>query len=257
MTTGRSLKLRVTPYRSSLALVAAALACSACAAPALPRVVSPSVLARAPASPTPATPAPSTPEATATPSQVAPSPTEVPADSPAWTAAEHQLLAGIRADVLASGCRPVREELPAGATAGVGCDIGSELVEGVGFYQFADLEALMAAYQARLAQYGVVLMPDDFRFPGPGEPFLDCWRGYASESFFYPDGSVAGGRNREGCFVNEYGFANLRMVWGRSLVYIGVLGNNGDIAALKAWAYYAADGSLPTFGGPGVWQPST
>jgi len=90
----------------------------------------------------------------------------------------------------------------------------------------------------------------------PGEPLHDCWRGYASESFYWPTGSTDGGMNRAGCFINELGFANLRYVWGRSMVYVGVLGNNGDIGALKAWSWYDEAGGEPLFGGPGVCEPA-
>lgn len=230
-----------------LVIAVVAAGCSAAQIVGSPPTVGPSVTA-------PPTPVPTA--ALASPEQSTPSTsaTDPVASSRPWTAAELQLLAGVREDVLATGCRAVEEDdLPTGATAGVGCDIRSELVDGVGFYQFDSLDALMAVYEARLAEYDIPLATD---VADIGQPPRDCWRGYESESLYWPGGDAELGMNREGCFVNELGFANLRYVWGGPLVYVGVLGNGGDIAALKAWSWYDEDGDEPVPGGPGIWQPN-
>lgn len=169
-----------------------------------------------------------------------------------WTSVEDELLAGVRADVRAAACRPLRVELPSGAEAAVDCVVGSDLVNRVGFYRFVSLEPLMAVYETQIAEQGVPLST-----PAIGELPDDCWRGAEWDSFYAPAGDATGGQNRVGCFVDEDGFANLRYIWGRSDLYLEVLGANADIAALQAWAWYNADGTEPVLGGPGVWQPPT
>lgn len=131
--------------------------------------------------------------------------------------------------------------------------IGSELADGVGFYRFPDLPSLMTVYQGRMSQYGIPLATD---VPMPHEEPRDCWRGHESESFFWPNGEGPQ-VNRAGCFINEFGYANLRFVWGGPLVYIGVLGNGSDIAELFAWAMRgpAEFTNEPDAGAPGIWQP--
>ena len=232
--------IRISAHRG-LGAIVATLVCIGCSAPA-PEVVGPSLATTA------------APSASVSPA-ILPSPvvTDSGASPQARSAAEQQLLAGIRADLVAVGCRPLDSELPVAATAGVGCDVGSDLVEGARFYQFDSMDALMAVYESHLAQYGVPLATDEPE-DRIGQTPRDCWRGYASESNYWPAGGGFG-MNREGCFINEDGFANLSYVWGDPLVFVEVLGNNPDIAALKAWSWYDEAGDEPASGGPGLWQP--
>lgn len=232
-------EIRISAHRG-LGAIVATLLCIGCSAPA-PEVVGPSLATTA------------APSASVTPATL-PSPvvTDSAVSPRTRSAAEQQLLAGIRADLVAVGCRPLDGELPVAATAGVGCDVGSDLVERARFYQFDSMDALMAVYESHFAQYGVPLATDA---PDIRQPPRDCWRDYASESLYWPTGDELGGMNREGCFINEDGFANLRYVWGSPLVFVEVLGNSGDIPALKAWSWYDEAGDEPASGGPGLWQP--
>ena len=171
--------------------------------------------------------------ASARPSRSEPSPPSAATPSPiTWTDDEEWLLAGTRADVQRKKCQPVTDALPRDAIAGVECVVGSDLVDRVGFYAFADVASMMAVYQARMAQYGIPLATEVWPLEPTEEP-RDCWRGYPSESFYWPNGEGTL-INRSGCFVNELGYANLRFVLTGPLVYVGVLGNGAAIAPLYA-----------------------
>jgi hypothetical protein len=167
---------------------------------------------------------------------------------PAWTEEELAILSGIRFDIRAGQCSPRREDLPEGAVAGVECLVGSGLVDRVGYYRIYG-PTLVETYLARLAEYGV--RPDSAHSEA-GEVPIDCYRGVPSESGFYQPGGAAGPPNRQGCFINENGYANLRAVWTRDSIYIGVLGNNADLPALMDWAWQDTS-PYGTVGGPTVW----
>jgi hypothetical protein len=176
-----------------------------------------------------------------------------PSEQPPSAAASPfgSLVTGIRADVLDTDCEQVQGDLPAGLMEVVVCSIGSELVDEVTFARYASLGDLMTFYESRLAEYGIQLATD---LPPPGELPEDCWRGHPSESFYAPagEGQLT---NREGCFIDEAGKANQLHVWARPLVLITVEGNTDDIASLKEWSWYDAEGEEPALGGPGIWQP--
>ena len=132
--------------------------------------------------------------------------------------------------------------------------VGSDLVDRVGFYAFADVASMMAVYEARMAQYGIPLATEVWPLEPTEEP-RDCWRGHPSESFYWPngEGTVV---NRSGCFVNELGYANLRFVLTGPRVYVGVLGNGAAIAPLYAWAMDDPRGDDTAASGyPSIWQP--
>lgn len=148
--------------------------------------------------------------------------------SSTWRPGEAFLLAGIRSDVRDSdrGCRPRRSDLPPGATDGVECAVPEGPAEEVGAYLFPDDHSARAAYEARLREHGV-------------DPFADgpCAFGAADVSVtsdVLPTG---------GCFTNEFGRPNLRMVWPGQNVLVGVLGRGGSIADLAGWARSAGDGT--------------
>jgi hypothetical protein len=155
-----------------------------------------------------------------------------------FSEAEAALLASLRLDAQV-GCAPRRENLPDKATAGVECAVGSDLVERVGVYGFVTAEEALAAYIARLAGYHVALRSGD------------CQAGTAGDRAWTPgDGPAEGGDlpSRIGCFLDENGTANVRVVCGTSgdpgpVRYIGILGAGSDLAALDAWAEHYPEGA--------------
>jgi hypothetical protein len=153
--------------------------------------------------------------------------------------------------VLETDCQQIQGDLPPGLVEVVVCSIDSELVHEVTFARYASLDDLMTFYEARLADFGIQLATD---LPPPGELPDDCWRGYPSESFYAPAGE-GDFTNREACFLDEDGQATQLHVWGSELVLITAEGNTDDIASLKEWSWYDADGEEPALGGPGLWQP--
>jgi hypothetical protein len=165
--------------------------------------------------------------------------------------AEGALLAGIRADVRATDCQQIQGDLPPGLAEVVFCEVGSELVDSVTFARYWTPDDLLDFYETRLAQFGIPLATE----VGPsGQLPEDCWRGHPSESLYSPAGTGSE-TNREGCFVDENGHATQLYALGAPLVLLTVEGRAADIAALKAWSWYDAEGGEPALGGPGVWQP--
>ncbi|HEX5014622.1 MAG TPA: hypothetical protein VFV72_10755 [Candidatus Limnocylindrales bacterium] len=173
-----------------------------------------------------------------------------PASLPAGFSPEQgRLLASIREDARV-GCAPRTENLPDKATAGVECTVGSELVDRVGVYAFATPADALAAYIARMASYGVALRSGD------------CLAGTAGDGAWTPgDGPTEGGDqpNRTGCFIDENGHANIRVlcsleVGGQEIGrYIGVLGASTQIRPLLDWtATYAEGVDVPVPSPPGI-----
>ena len=121
-----------------------------------------------------------------------PAPTE---PAPSLTADEQHLLDGILRDAI--DCRPIRDELPEAALAGIECDSSDVAVARMGFFLFADDDTMLAAYTARMDAEGVELDSDG----------TDDEEG---ESAYVPgpDGEIL--YDRHGRFVNAEGFANYR-----------------------------------------------
>jgi hypothetical protein len=164
------------------------------------------------------------------------------------------LVASIRSDARV-GCAPRTENLPPKATAGVECVIGSNLVDRVGVYAFANPQDALAAYIARMAGYGVALRTGDCDAGTPGD-----------EAWTPGDGPDEGGDQpwRTGCFLDENGTANVRTVCGLETGagevarYIGVLGAAKKIKPLVAWTKVYEDGveeSVPSPPGICVTKP--
>ena len=176
---------------------------------------SPSEAPSAPASPDPASPAP------ASPAPVEPS------------AEEQYLIDG----VLRGGddCRPVRDDLPTGAIAGIECAADDPTVARLGFYLFESDATMLAAYFARMDEEGVV------RESG------GCVDGEGEAAYTPGEGEIA---YRDGCFINDEGFANYRATLPVWHVYIGILGTSDDMAALADFAWL---GSRDTPGNPTLW----
>jgi hypothetical protein len=122
-------------------------------------------------------------------------------------------------------CEPRRTGLPEGATAGVECRVNSGPIARVGAYLFADPKVELAHYLARLEQYGVE--------PNTGA----CWDGTPGDSawvpgdYEWPEYELM--NERSGCFLDENGIANARVLCGG--MYIGVLGTNADLRSLFRW----------------------
>lgn len=124
---------------------------------------------------------------------------------------------GIRGDL--SNCSQRKDNLPIAAIAGVECRPASGLVDSVGFYLFENQADMLKVYFARLAANGVQRDSGGCRDGHPGEI-----------------GLTANGDDRVGCFLNNKRVANIRWTLSSGPLYVGVLGNNDDIASLLNWS---------------------
>lgn len=189
------------------------------------RVSSPTPIV-APAATTAAATAATTAGPSPSPTSVATIATTLP--SSRWRTGELFLLSGLRADIrhdehvdyAKDTCRPRREDLPARATDGVECDLAVGEAERVGAYLFPDDQAARAAYESRLQENGLGWDDDG------GCPFGSTT----------PQTAPVESLPRSACFVNDSGFANLRVFWPGQSVVIGVLGRSGSIRKLGAWS---------------------
>jgi heat shock protein HslJ len=148
----------------------------------------------------------------------------------AFSAAEKVILEAIPASIKSS-CSPRRSNNPAGTIAAVQCQPSTPVVNDMGYY-LMESGAAGKAWDQRMDQYNVK--------DGPGA----CWKGKKDKQYYTP------GPNVDGCYVAD-GLANLRYVVGftnckqvkagntqvkRPALYIGVLGNDNDLAKLTKWA---------------------
>ena len=215
----------------AVAALVAAFALAACAA-------GPGEPSETPNDPAPTaspTPAPTgTPIATPTavPSE-APTPSPTPA-AEGFTAEERILVDGIRRG--ARDCEPVRTDLPDGAIAGIECTSDDPAVARVGFYRFPTEAAALTAYLARMEAEGVPL------------DGVACVEGEGEGSYVPYEDGISPMRN--GCFVNEQGYANFRATLGGGM-YVGVLGTSDDMVALVDFAW---QGNQDTPGMPTLWS---
>jgi len=169
-----------------------------------------------------------------------PQPTAKPTPKPSPIVAtknERYLISGARDDV--SRCVPVRTGLPSRAIAGVECRATDGAVAKVGFYLFKTDKDTVNAYVERMRAEGIKL-------DSGGGPCID---GEGDGAYVPWEGpGIAPWRN--GCFLNDAGYANFRATMPGSHVYIGVLGRSGDMAALADFAW---KGNQDTPGTPTVW----
>lgn len=217
---------------ASLAAVLVVAACGGATGPSASPSEAPSPTP-VPSQPAPASPTPE--PSVAPPSEV---PSEAPSEAPAVPTAEEQYLLD---GVLRGGvdCRPVRDELPAGAVAGIECAADDPDVARLGFYLFDDEATMLAAYFARMEAEGIETESGGC-IDGEGEGSYIPYEGLS------PD--------RDGCFINDEGYANYRATRSGSNVYIGILGTSDDMAALADFAWL---GSQDTPGNPTLWgEPS-
>jgi len=152
-------------------------------------------------------------------------------DGSSFTAAEKVLLEAIPA-MIRSACVPRRSDNPFGTVAAVQCTPSASIVRDMAYYLMESGPAT-AVWEARMNQYNVK--------DGPGS----CRKGKKDKVYYTP------GPNADGCYVNADGRANLRYLAAatsckqldagnthlkRPTLYIAVLGNNKNLAALTKWA---------------------
>ena len=202
-------------------------------------------------------PVPSRPPVTASPSPVAtpaespapsvdPSPTPAPVVTPrptpnptpkpvTFTAKERYLIKGIQRTAI--DCRPVREDLPAKAYAGVECRSDDPAVARMGFYLFHNDKDMLAAYYARVRAEGLKVNSGS------------CVDGEAESAFIpgEPDDVLV---DRQACFVNDEGYANFRLTLSGGL-YVGLLGRSANMVALEDFVWR---GSVDVPGYPTIWS---
>ena len=153
-----------------------------------------------------------------------------------FSSTEAGLVLGLRADAQVN-CIPKRHDLPAGSTAAVECTLEAAPVARVAAYAFPTEREAAATYLERLGEYGVAPQTGNCYEGTPGDSPNTPGDGEGREG---DEGVIAWNGKilvaaRFGCFRNEEGIANVRVTCGGG-IYIGVLGTNGDIAALAGWA---------------------
>jgi hypothetical protein len=131
---------------------------------------------------------------------------------------------GLRRDL--SHCNERKENLPPRTVAAVECRPDADLVESVGFFLFAKKADMLDVYTTRLAANGV---------EGDGG---DCLSGEPGDKPW-----TSSGADRAGCFLNSQGNANTRFTISKGPLYIGVLGNDDDIASLMEWSTGGSKGT--------------
>jgi hypothetical protein len=225
------------------ASLVAVVALAGCAGPVAPSS-SPSAPAEVPSAPpaapsetpaSPASPEPSvSPEPTIAPPAARPSATPRPA-KPALNASEKYLKAGIRRGAV--DCEPVRDSLPVGSIAGIECGSDDRAVARVGFYLFGNDRDMLDAYLARMKLEGIKIESGG------------C-NDKEGEGAYVPWGPEELAPYRNGCFINDAGYANLRVTLPAEHVYIGVLGRTRDMDALVQFAFLG-NHDTPSF--PTLW----
>ena len=198
------------------------------------------------------TPAPS-PVLTPSPS-VAPTVTRAPTKRPTsdMTAAERKLVAMLRPDA-AVNCEPRRSNLPEVAIRAVECHPDDPLVASVGVYEFKNDNDAAWTYMNKLAEYGVDVSAGDCEKDVPGDAAWTPGDGVGNWDdpgvFNWENSALS--PNRNGCFRNENGIANVRVTCGPA--YIGVLGNGKDLSDLYEWTQkYPAGAPHDTPEPPGI-----
>lgn len=145
-----------------------------------------------------------------------------------WSELEQTILDGLREDA-AVRCAPRRENLPPETIAAVECRPKVAPVSRVGFYYFESWDQASAAYMTRIREEGLSL-DERVRASRYERRMWDCDEDeYVS---IQPDPCE---QFREAGFINASGYANYRAVFDR--LYIGILGTNDDVGALRDWAW--------------------
>lgn len=217
---------------ASLVAVIAVAACSAAPIPS----PSPSADPISPSAPPTLAPPPTVapPSPTLAPPPATPKPTPVD-----FTAGEAYLLDGVLRGAI--DCEPAAgsDDLPRDAIAGIECRSDAPNVARIGFYLFANDADMLAAYRFRMTAEGVAFDSGNCR---DGE----------HEGAYTPGGEEIASRN--GCFINDEGYANYRATMPGSHVYIGILGKDDNMVGLEDFAWL---GNRDTPGTPTLWgEPS-
>ena len=139
-------------------------------------------------------------------------------------------------------CAARRTDLPERAVAGVVCspdEAETRGVDEVGAYLFQSDDDMLKTYFDRLADEGI-RRRDGACPTTPGE------------MSYHPEAPGELAPARMGCFVNDFGNANLRITYPEEHVYVGVLGTDTDMSALWDWGW---KGNLDQPGAPTIWNP--
>ena len=215
---------------ASLIAVITVAACSAAPSPS----PSPSADPISPSAPPTVAPSPTVAPPSVTPPPATPNPTPVD-----LTAGEAYLLDGVLRGAI--DCEPAAgsDDLPRDAIAGIECRSDAPNVARIGFYLFGNDADMLAAYRSRMTAEGV---PFDSGNCRDGE----------HEGAYTPGEEDIPSRN--GCFINDEGYANYRATLPGSHVYIGILARDDDMVALEDFAWL---GNRDTPGQPTLWgEPS-
>jgi len=153
-----------------------------------------------------------------------------------FTAKERYLIRGIQRTAV--DCRPVREDLPSKAYAGVECRSDDPAVARMGFYLFHNDKDMLSVYYARVHAEGLKV--------GSGA----CVDGKEGESAFVPGEPDDVLVDRHACFLNDQGYANYRVTMLGGL-YVGLLGRSANMTALEDFAWV---GSVDMPGYPTIWS---
>jgi hypothetical protein len=160
------------------------------------------------------------------------------------SADETALIAELRADA-AVDCAPRRTDLPEGARYAIECRPESPLVQRIGIYRYDSPNDAAFAYMTRMAAAGVDVNSGDCQSDRAGEGAYVPGDGEGN----YDDPGVFNWENsalmseRNGCFLDEFRNANVRLVCDRD--YIGVLGTKDDLSDLLDWAWEYPQGYEP------------
>jgi hypothetical protein len=120
-------------------------------------------------------------------------------------------------------------------------------VRNVGAYRFKDGSDAARTYLERMASYAVKPATGACSTGVAGDaPWLSDDGTSSAPNIVTVSGSEPRSIGRSGCFLNENDIANVRVTCGS--MYVGVLGVDGDIAALYEWVWGA--GSRPAAGSP-------
>lgn len=152
-------------------------------------------------------------------------------------AAEATLLNGMRLD-LAHACQPLRQDLPAGALAGLSCRSTDRLVAGLQVYLFDKQDDVLATYLAIVRGRGIALRTT-----------LDSLS--IAEGAYTPgdDPTAPMIAERHAWWLEDDGSARYLAIE-PPFVLVAVAGTNGDVNGLYRWAWRGVQ-DVP--GAPNVW----
>jgi hypothetical protein len=172
------------------------------------------------------------------------------------SAEEAKLIEGLRPDA-AIDCRSRRTKLPARATVGVECHVNAAVVIRIGLYGFPTARDAATTYLERLASYGVDPRTGDCSARTEGDRAWQVGDGTVGPAVDRVSSEIAADLvvGRIGCFHDENGTANVRVVCGTTSV--GLLGRDDDLADVDRWAWASPDGQPGGGEPPGICPKGT